>query len=113
MSQHIDEVLTPASVQLAMQTFTEELEREKSLGTPDPARSVTMELEQIRKGGGTVPIEIKVTFLHDAAGQPVGILGVTRDITQRKRAERHCGRARRDTGNWCNTRQRVSIKLTL
>ena len=87
MSQHIDEVLTPASVQLAMQTFTEELEREKSLGTPDPARSVTMELEQIRKGGGTVPIEIKVTFLHDAAGQPVGILGVTRDITQRKRAE--------------------------
>ncbi len=70
-----------------MQTLAEELAREKSSAALDPARSIIMELEQIHKEGAIIPIEIKVTFLRDATGQPVGVLGVTRDITERKRAE--------------------------
>jgi hypothetical protein len=30
---------------------------------------------------------MNMTFLRDAEGRPIGILGVTRDISQRKRAE--------------------------
>jgi PAS domain S-box-containing protein len=87
MNQSMDEVLTPASVQVAMETLAEELEKERSLDTPDPKRSIVLELEHSCKGGGTVPVEIKMTFLRNEAGQPVGILGVTRDITERRQAE--------------------------
>jgi PAS domain S-box-containing protein len=87
VDRSIDEILTPASVQIATATLAEELAREQGSPTLDPARSVIIELEQIRKGGGVVPIEIKVTFLRNTTGQPVGVLGVTRDITQRRQAE--------------------------
>jgi PAS domain S-box-containing protein len=46
-----------------------------------------MEVEVYRKDGSTVWAEMKITFLRDQDGRPVGILGVTRDITERKRAE--------------------------
>jgi PAS domain S-box-containing protein len=46
-----------------------------------------MEVEVYRKDGSTVWAEMKMTFLRDPDGRPVGILGVTRDITERKQAE--------------------------
>jgi PAS domain S-box-containing protein len=87
MKQSLDEVLTPAYVQVAVETLAEELEKERSLDTLDPKRSMVLELEHPCKGGGAVPVEIKMTFLRDEAGQPVGILGVTRDIKERKQVE--------------------------
>ncbi len=47
----------------------------------------TLEVEMRRKDGSTVWAEEKVTFLRDEQGTPVGLLGVTRDISQRKAAE--------------------------
>ncbi len=41
-----------------------------------------------RKDGTPVWTEVKVSLLRDERNQPVGILGVTRDITERKRAEK-------------------------
>ncbi|MCF8083829.1 MAG: PAS domain S-box protein [Deltaproteobacteria bacterium] len=45
------------------------------------------EVELKHKGGGTVPVELKVTSLLDPAGNPMGRIGVARDITDRKHAE--------------------------
>jgi PAS domain S-box-containing protein len=42
----------------------------------------------MHKDGKTVPIELSVTSLLDAEGQAIGRLGVARDITERKRAEK-------------------------
>ena len=47
-----------------------------------------MELELIRKDGSTVWAEVRASFLRDQAGNPVGILGISRDISDRMRAER-------------------------
>jgi PAS domain S-box-containing protein len=46
-----------------------------------------MELEVVRKDGTTVWAESMVSRLLSQTGEPEGFLGVTRDITDRKRAE--------------------------
>jgi PAS domain S-box-containing protein len=86
LSLSLKETLTPSSFQLAMQTFSEEMALESS-GRADPARSRILELEQRCKDGSAVAIEVTTTFLRDSQGRPVGVLGVSRDITARKRAE--------------------------
>ena len=52
-----------------------------------PPRVTTLELEYHCKDGSTVWVEVKTNFLFGPEGRPVGILGVTRDIAKRKRAE--------------------------
>ena len=46
-----------------------------------------MELEEYRKDGSTIWVELVSSFLRDNNLKPKGILTVTRDITERKHAE--------------------------
>jgi len=85
MTQSMDEVLTPDSAELARKIFKGALVEERK-GKGDPKRSYILEVEMTLKGGGTVWAEIVAGFLRNEKGEPVGILGVTRDITQRRRA---------------------------
>ena len=86
MTQTPERLLTPASYQVAKKTLENELAREsaKPGASSEPQ---TLELELTRKGGGTVWAEVKVSFLRDQKGDAVGILGVARDITERRRAK--------------------------
>jgi PAS domain S-box-containing protein len=86
MAQSIEEVLTPASYEVAKKVFAEELATEQ-IEERRPFSSRTLELELRCKDGSTVWTEVKVNFLRAPDGRLVGILGVTRDITERKRAE--------------------------
>jgi PAS domain S-box-containing protein len=86
MTIPLKEVLTPSSLELCMQLLSEELEIEKR-DDKDLLRSRTVEVEHIGRNRKIVPAEIKMTFVRNAAGQATGILGYTRDITERKRAE--------------------------
>jgi PAS domain S-box-containing protein len=79
MAQTLEDILTPASLEIAREALAEALAVEK-------ARDL-FELELNRKGGSTVWTEVKMALLRDPDGQPVGILGVARDITERKEAE--------------------------
>jgi PAS domain S-box-containing protein len=86
MSQPIEETLTASSCEVAKKAFAEELSCE-GLPRKNLARSRTLELECTCKDGSTVWTEMEMTFLRDLTGQPIGILGVTRDISGRKQAE--------------------------
>jgi PAS domain S-box-containing protein len=46
-----------------------------------------LQLEMTRKDGTTVWTEVRLSFVRDENQRPVGILGVARDITERKRVE--------------------------
>jgi PAS domain S-box-containing protein len=83
----LEQMLTPASLEAARQALEEEFALERS-GRGDPSRSRTLELEQIRKDGSTVWTETTAAFLRDGDGRAVGVVGVSRDITQRREAER-------------------------
>ncbi len=86
MAQELKEVLTPSSYELAIRILQEEMEKEKE-SDRNLYRARTLELENRCKDGSTVWTETRLTFLRDSDGNPAGILGVSRDITQRKRAE--------------------------
>ena len=86
MAQTLEEVLTPKSLEIVTKIFNEELAIE-GMEQKDLFRSRTLELEQKCKDGSTVWTELTVSFLRDTDGQATGILGITRDITERKLRE--------------------------
>jgi PAS domain S-box-containing protein len=86
LTQRIQDVLTPASYETTMKAFKRQMAIEKKK-TKEPQRSWTLQLEMRRRDGSTVWTEDKMTFLRDPDGKAVSILGVTRDITERKHAE--------------------------
>jgi diguanylate cyclase (GGDEF)-like protein/PAS domain S-box-containing protein len=81
-----DSLLTPSSRDLAVRTLSEVMELEKSEHR-DINMSRTLQLELRRKDGTIVWTEVKLSFIRDENQQPIGILGVSRDITERKRVE--------------------------
>lgn len=86
MALTIDEILTPPSYEVAMKALEEELPKAIEEET-DLNKSHTLELELYCKDGSTIWTESIMTFLRDSDGRSTGILGVTRDITERKRAD--------------------------
>ena len=86
LKQSPAETLTPSSMDLAMKTLSDVMELEK-IKHREINESRTLQLEMRRKDGTTVWTEVKFSFIRDENQQPVGILGVTRDITERKQAE--------------------------
>jgi len=86
MGASIAETMTPASLEAARKTLAEELARER-MGDADPDRATKLELEMYCKDGSTIWTEMNMKFLRDADGNPISILGTTRDISERKRME--------------------------
>jgi PAS domain S-box-containing protein len=86
MTLTMAEAYTPHAIELAMKALSEELSIEES-GQGDPSRVRTIEMEGYRKDGSKIWTEAKMRFVRDSNGHPTGILGVSRDITERKQAE--------------------------
>ncbi|HOO90979.1 MAG TPA: PAS domain S-box protein, partial [Syntrophales bacterium] len=86
------QTVTPSSWDLAMRTLSEVLELEKT-EQKELVVSRTLELEMVRKDGTTVWTEVQFTLLRDENQLPSGILGVTRDIDDRKRGEEELQRS--------------------
>lgn len=57
---------------------------------PDYNRNkvITFESEELRRDGSTFWAEVSTSFLWSDDDKPIGIIGVTRDITERKRTEK-------------------------
>ncbi|OPY10772.1 MAG: Blue-light-activated protein [Syntrophus sp. PtaB.Bin138] len=83
----IDQDLTPESLQQVLSAFEEEMTLEAT-GTADPDRTRTLELETFRKDGSLIWMEANFSFIRDTQGKLTGILVISRDISERKKAER-------------------------
>jgi len=86
MKQTLEQVLTPESMQLGLTVFEEEMQLEAG-GTADPDRTRILALEEYKKDGSIIWVEASFSFLRDKEHKPVGLLIVSRDISERKRAE--------------------------
>jgi PAS domain S-box-containing protein len=84
--QTLVEIMTPSSHKRVMRAVEEVLMPILG-GEKDPNTNVTMELELYRKDGSTILTETSISLMLDADGTPISLLGVTRDITERKAAE--------------------------
>lgn len=83
-SQSLEEMVTPASLTLVLKTLQEELAREAAGAAPD--RSLVVEVEYYCKDGSTRWLENMVTPMRNADGSLTGMLGVSRDISELRRA---------------------------
>jgi PAS domain S-box-containing protein len=86
MGENIEDVLSPESMDGINKALTEELSKDGNVGV-DPKRSKTMEIQQRKEDGTYEWVEATMTFIRDNEGRPVEILGVTRDISERKKTE--------------------------
>jgi PAS domain S-box-containing protein len=80
-------LLTPRSEEVILDFFSKEFVPAR-LGQPDYRISQTLDLECYRRDGVTTWYEVTITLVRDDHGRPTGILGVGRDIAERKRAEK-------------------------
>jgi PAS domain S-box-containing protein len=85
MKRGFDEFLLPESRGKISELFAKNRAIEES-GRGDPARTITIELEIIRSDASIVWTESLLGFQRDKAGRPRSIVGITRDISERKAA---------------------------
>ncbi len=77
-------LLTPASMQNFRKRVPEAI---AALNAGDESfRLLTDEVDLMRKDGSVVPIEAVTTLIQDAAGRVAGLIGVTRNTTEQRRA---------------------------
>jgi PAS domain S-box-containing protein len=77
--------VAPESLKLAFKVFSEEIPKVEADPGYNPVR--TLELEYYCKDGSTMLVESKFSIIRDESGRPVSILGESRDIRERRRAE--------------------------
>ena len=84
MAHTFEEMMPPHSIPIVTKAFAEALAAEEAGEQPS---SYGLEVELYCKDGSTMWTELRGSFVRDSEGQVVEILGVVRDISERKRAE--------------------------
>jgi PAS domain S-box-containing protein len=85
MRQSPREQLTPESLELARTLVEEELENDRVAGNE---RTRVVELDYYHKDGSVLNLETTVSFIRDNGGKPVGIYGLSRDVSHERKAEK-------------------------
>jgi PAS domain S-box-containing protein/putative nucleotidyltransferase with HDIG domain len=87
----LEQHTTPKSLQIGIAAFTEEMAKLQE--NPRHTFSRTLELEFYRKDGSTFWSENTFSLIRDEEGKPAGIIGVGRDITERKKTDERLQRS--------------------
>ena len=95
LGRRINEILAPRSADLVLRTLGETL----CQGEEDPdvlARPVMLEVEYNHKDGSTVWAEVNTSVMFGEDNSPVGLVGITRDMSIRKAAEAALAKAKEE-----------------
>ncbi len=84
LKQSFDDMLTPESAAIARVRLSEAID---DLRNGMPGQTFREELEQPCKDGSTIWTESTISGLYNNTGELIGILGASRDITERRRTE--------------------------
>ena len=86
MNRSMEERFPPDSLNKLLNTFQEEMDKEKD-PLSDKNRSRVIEVQQYKADGEIIWISMHISTIRDKDGKITGLQGVTRDITDRKKAE--------------------------
>jgi PAS domain S-box-containing protein len=92
MTQTLEQTLTPESWKDVSEGLSKRLAA--IMAGDESARVLTRLIDQPHKDGSIKTVEAVTTILMDAQGRPTTMLGVSRDVTERKRMEAALERAR-------------------
>jgi PAS domain S-box-containing protein len=79
----LDQFLEPESAAQVVAALQDQLSKPPQ----ERSESFIMDLREKSKNGPPVDIEVNASWMYDSGGAPSGIVGVSRNITARKRAE--------------------------
>jgi len=82
----LEQYFTPESLKIVSDAFLEEMPRVQADPNYNPL--LTLDLEYYKKDGTAFWAESKFSVIRDERGKPESILGVARDITERRLAEK-------------------------
>jgi PAS domain S-box-containing protein len=80
------DIMTPETFEQAMKILAAELERDGESGV-DPDRTVLFESAYFHRNGSIVWFDNAARLIRDSVGKIIGVYGVSRDVTARKKAE--------------------------
>jgi PAS domain S-box-containing protein len=86
MVQDVEDQLTPETLELARRKLLEELQIEREQGIQE-GKSLLIELDCLHKNGSVVCLQTVLKFIRDEDGTPIGLHGISRDITELKRSQ--------------------------
>ncbi len=93
MEQTLEDAVTAESLPRIIQLLSENLARvQQGL----PVQTGTVDVDQPRKDGTIATTEVTCQFLFDGTGHPNQLLGVSRDVTERRAADRAQREAKAD-----------------
>ncbi|MBN1801354.1 MAG: PAS domain S-box protein [Candidatus Lokiarchaeota archaeon] len=98
MKMSINEKFTPESL-IKIAKIVRKHIIPKNIKNPDYNPVRVIEIEQYHKKGSTVPTEVKVNPLRNKEGIAIGLVGITRDITKRKKIEERMRVSEREIKN--------------
>lgn len=96
-AMRLEEILSPQS--MAKVSALIERAQEDDGNDVDPQQSLTLDVEHAVKGGGYAWSEATVTFLRTPDGRPTAVMGVTRDVSERRKAEKKIAESERKYRN--------------
>ncbi|MBD3252624.1 PAS domain S-box protein, partial [Candidatus Pacearchaeota archaeon] len=85
--QSLEDMVTHSSLKIIRNKMAKEMVKDK-FKKSDLDGSVTLEVEYYKKDGSTIWLENKLKWIYDLDGKKTGILGVSRDISDRRESER-------------------------
>jgi PAS domain S-box-containing protein len=92
MGEDVGSLMPKEAIEIAQGVLAEALALEEKFGKGG-YDAPPIELEFLRKDGTRFWAEVSRVFLRDDKDKPVGILGIARDITERKKTERQLEKA--------------------
>ena len=87
LSMTVKDIMTPSSYKASINVLRNEWKIQKTIEAKSH-RTITLELEIYKKNRSIIWLEVKLSFFHTEDKKSSGILGVARDINERKRAEK-------------------------
>jgi PAS domain S-box-containing protein len=83
----VEDLYPPEILMRINKWLNEELAEDKRADA-DKNRNRIYEIQQYRKDGSLVELSVNVRFLRNEYGEPVGLIGVSRDVTEKKKNEK-------------------------
>ena len=84
LKRTLEEKHPPESLRIIREQLRRSLGESGTSGDDSAAWTGSLEIGHYTAGGEILWLEVQVSFIRDEADRPVGILGVARDITERK-----------------------------
>lgn len=82
----LDQIYTSKSRQTILSSYRKQMKLfQKGMVDEQP---ISLELEQVKKDGTIIEVELRSSLARDGEGNPIGFVGITRDISDRMKIQR-------------------------